>query len=306
MANERPGDRGIEQTYKARAVEGFLDLHFYRKVGYRLALVFARLGMTPAQVTLCGAVSGLGAGHLYYYSDLRWNLLGMVLHVLCNALDNADGQLARLTKTGSRTGRTLDGVADHVVFVGIYAHLALRFMAEGGSGWIWLLVVAAGISHSLQSAAADYFRNAWLFLAEDSARAELDSSAGLATRLRALSWRSAPWQKALLKLHQNYTRQQEWLAPWLSGFLHAAATSSDDSIAAAYRHASRPRLKLLNLLATNPRMILLFVLLFVGQPAWLFIAELTFFNFVLIFLLQREKNACRQILARVESHPRPA
>ena len=65
-------------------------------------------------------------------------------------------------------------------------------------------------------------------------------------------------------------------------------------------------LKLLNLLATNPRMILLFILLFVGQPAWLFIAELTFFNFVLIFLLQREKNACRQILARAESHPRPA
>ena len=38
---------------------------------YRLALLFARLRMTPAQVTLFGAALGVTAGHFYYYVDLR-------------------------------------------------------------------------------------------------------------------------------------------------------------------------------------------------------------------------------------------
>src|SRR5207248_2124087 len=52
----------IESTYKAREVEGFLDLHFYRKIGFQLALLFSKLGVTPAQVTSCGPLLGIAAG----------------------------------------------------------------------------------------------------------------------------------------------------------------------------------------------------------------------------------------------------
>jgi hypothetical protein len=38
----------IETSYKARDVEGFLDIHFYRKIGFQLALLVAKLGMTPS------------------------------------------------------------------------------------------------------------------------------------------------------------------------------------------------------------------------------------------------------------------
>src|SRR5206468_3605017 len=92
----------VEATYKAREVEGVLDLYFYRPVGFRLAEFFAQLKMTPAAVTLLAGVCGVIAGHLYYYRDLRINMVGMALHVCSNALDNADGQLARLTQTESR------------------------------------------------------------------------------------------------------------------------------------------------------------------------------------------------------------
>jgi hypothetical protein len=221
----------------------------------------------------------------------------MGLHVLSNALDNADGQLARLTKQGSRSGRALDGLADHLVFVSIYAHLALRHTAGGGSPWVWLLALGAGLSHSLQSAAADYFRNAWLYFAEGKSRAELDSCTTLQAESDRLRWRDHPWQKFLLKLHLNYTRQQEWLAPDLLEVKRAAAGPNNAAIAAGYQKGSRPLLKWLNLLATNPRMILLFALLFIGQPVWYFVAEVTFFNLVLLFLLHREKNVCRRLLA---------
>jgi phosphatidylglycerophosphate synthase len=287
----------IERSYKARAVEGFLDIHFYRKIGLQLARGFAKLGLRPAHVTVCGAAAGIAAGHFYYYRDLRWNLLGMGLHVLSNALDNADGQLARLTKQGSRSGRALDGLADHLVFVSIYAHLSLRYTAGGGSPWVWLLALGAGLSHSLQSAAADYFRNAWLYFAEGKSCAELDSCATLQAEFERLRWRDHPWQKFLLKLHLNYTRQQEWLAPALLRLKRAATGRNNAAIAAGYQTGSRPLLKWLNLLATNPRMILLFALLFIGQPVWYFVAEVSFFNFVLMFLLRRERIVCRRLLA---------
>src|SRR3954452_17466491 len=145
----------IEGTYKNRDVEGLLDIYFYRRIGFVLACFFAWLGMTPTGVTLLSGISGLAAGHLYYYRDLNLNLFGMGLHVLSNALDNADGQLARLTNKGSRTGRILDSISDHIVFVGIYVHLVLRCLAGGASLTIWLLALAAGLSHAVQGGFAD-------------------------------------------------------------------------------------------------------------------------------------------------------
>src|SRR6476659_10578434 len=120
-----------EATYKAREVEGILDLYFYRKIGFWLAQFFARLNVTPAGVSLFGALCGVVAGHLYFYRNLGTNIIGMALHVFSNALDNADGQLARLTRRESRKGRIIDSLADHLVFVSIYLHLVLRALADG-------------------------------------------------------------------------------------------------------------------------------------------------------------------------------
>ena len=109
----------VEATYKAREVEGVLDLYFYRPIGLRLAQFFERFKMTPAGVTWLAGLFGVLAGHLYYYRDLRINIVGMAFHVCANALDNADGQLARLTHRESREGRVIDSIADHLGFLSI-------------------------------------------------------------------------------------------------------------------------------------------------------------------------------------------
>src|SRR5215208_1022132 len=125
------GPPPVEATYKAREVEGFLDVYFYRKVGFCLAQFFAQLKVTPAAVSLLAGLCGILAGHLYFYRNLGINIAGMVLHICANALDNADGQLARLTHQESRKGRIIDSVADHLVFVSIYVHLTLRYLFQG-------------------------------------------------------------------------------------------------------------------------------------------------------------------------------
>ena len=300
----------VEATYKAREAEGILDLYFYRKIGFRLAQFFARLGMTPVAVTLLGGLFGITAGHFYFYRDLRLNIAGMILHVCANALDNADGQLARLTGQGSRAGRIIDSLVDHVVFLSIYVHLTLRCLVEGASPAVCLLALAAGLSHGLQGAAADYYRNGFLYFVTGRSRAQLDSSVNLREDYKALDWRRQLWQKFLLASYLNFTRQQEMLAPKLNKLRIAADRLFPDEIPdwlkTDYRNRARPMFKWWGFLMTNTRMIILFLLLLVGQPIWYFWIELTVFNVLLVGLIVQQSNMFESLLETVTIHRQPA
>ena len=295
----------VEGTYKNRDVEGLLDIYFYRRLGFALARFFARLGLAPTGVTFLSLISGLAAGHLYYYPDLRLNLFGMGLHILSNAFDNADGQLARLTNTGSRAGRILDSISDHIVFLGIYLHLVLRCLAGGASPAIWLLALAAGLSHAVQGGFADYFRNAYLFFVVGPSRSEVDSSVRLWAEYNQLLWRRQPWEKFLLRTYLNFTLGQEKLSPNLMRLRVAAwrafPSTIPEAIRARYRAVARPLFKSIGLLMTNTRMLILFLVLILEHPAWYFLAEVTILNLVLAYALIRQDQICRLFLPEIES-----
>jgi hypothetical protein len=295
----------IESTFKARDVEGVFDLYFYRPIGFWLAQFFSRLKMTPAGVSLLAGMFGIVAGHLYFYRDLSINVAGMVLHVCANTLDNADGQLARLTHRESRQGRIIDSIADHLVYVSIYVHLTLRYLVQGWSPAICLLALAAGVSHALQGAAADYYRNTYLYFVTARARRDLDSSSELRSDYRKLTWRRAPWQKLLLALYLNFTRQQEMLAPRLETLRKNVGqlfpSEIPEWLRTRYRNLARPMLKWWGLLMTNIRMLVLFALLFISQPVYYFWFELIPLNFLFIYLLFRQDNMAESLLKVVES-----
>lgn len=286
--------KAIGRTYKGRDVEGLLDLFFYRRVGFLLARIFAKLRVTPTVVTTLSGLVGMTAGHFYFYRDLRLNVIGMLLHVCANALDNADGQLARLTNQGTRFGRMLDGLADHLVFLSVYVHLCLRYISAGGTSWVCLLALAAGISHSLQSAAADYFRNGYLHFVLGKPRVELDSAETIGRAYRGMSWRVRPLRKLLQGLYLNYTLAQERLSPAIRE-LHLAASAEfrdgvPPSFSEDYRASAKPLTKWLSVLTTNTRMLCLFALLLLGHPVWFFALELTVFNALLFYVVARHEQ----------------
>jgi phosphatidylglycerophosphate synthase len=295
---------GIESTYKAREVEGIVDLYFYRPIGFRLAQLFAKIGATPGMVTLCGGVLGVLAGHLYFYRDLRINIVGMALHVSANALDNADGQLARLTGRRSREGRVIDSVADHLIFLSIYMHLTLRYLVQGGPLGICLVVLGAGISHALQGAAADYFRNGYLYFVLGRWRADFDLYSALVEDYRQRSWRSGFWSKLLLALHLNFTRQQQMLAPNLTKLRDMAeglfVLQIPDWLRRRYRDAARPMFKWWSLLMTNTRMFVLFLFLLLGQPIWYFWIELSLLNLLFVCLIYDQEKMARSLIKAIE------
>jgi phosphatidylglycerophosphate synthase len=289
-----------EATYKAREVEGILDLYFYRRIGFWLARFFARLRVTPAGVSLLGAVCGVFAGHLYFYRNLGTNIVGMVLHVFANALDNADGQLARITGRGSREGRVIDSLADHLVFVSIYAHLTLRYLVEGASPAICFLALGAGISHALQGAAADYYRTSYLYFVKRRSFVDFDSSVALCAGYQALRWRDQPWHKFLLALYLNFTRQQEMLSPDLKRLREISNRSFPHQIPewfrVRYRISAKPMFKLWGLMMTNTRMVVLFIFLFLGQPIWYFWIEVTILNMLLAYLIHRQEIMSQSLM----------
>jgi hypothetical protein len=304
---ETPHSR-IAATYKAREVEGALDVYFYRPLGFRLAEFFAQLKVTPAAVSILAGICGVAAGHLYFYRDLGINIAGMVLHICANALDNADGQLARLTHRESRKGRIIDSIADHLVFASIYFHLTLRYAVAGASPAIWLLALGAAISHALQGAAADYYRTTFLYFT-GGARTEIDSSSTLRSDYRKLSWDQKPWEKLLLALYLNFTLQQEVLALGVKKLRDTASAVFHGQIPRwveqRYRDAAGDVLKWWRLLMTNTRMLVLFLLLLLGLPVYYFWFELIPLNVLFVCLIVRQEKMAESLLEVLDTREIP-
>src|SRR5262249_43551554 len=296
----------IESTLKAREVEGILDLYFYRPLGFRLAEFFANLKITPAGVSLLAGLCGVMGGHLYFFRGLFVQIAGLVLHICANALDNADGQLARLTHRESRKGRIIDSVADHLGFASVYIHLTLRCAFAGASPAIWLLALGAAISHALQGAAADYYRTAFLYFT-GGGRTEIDSSSALRSDYRKLTWSQRAWDKLLLALYLNFTLQQELLAPGLKNLCNTANAVFRGNVPGwleqRYRDAASPMLRLWRLLMTNTRMLVLFLLLFLGQPVYYFWFELVPLNLLFVYLVARQEKMAESLERLLVAQP---
>jgi len=288
----------VEATYKSREIEGFLDLHFYRKVGFQLARFFAWAGFTPNGVTVLGTLIGIAAGHLYFYRDLATNIVGMCLHVFANAMDNADGQLARLTKRHSPSGRVLDGIGDNLIYWSVYLHLCLRYLAEGGSYGIWVVALLAGLSHRLQSEAAEFCRDAYLRFAVGKLDS-LELASDLRPRYKTVTWSNHFSRKLLLKLHLSYVAEQERLCPGVVRLEETArrtfAGGVPQTFRDRYRQMNRVMISFFFLFRTNTRMLLLFLLLVLAQPVWYFAVELTALNILLVVLAFRQNAICRQL-----------
>src|SRR5207247_3644927 len=63
-----------------------------------------------------------------------------------------------------------------------------------------------------------------------------------------------------------------------------------------YRNLASPTLKWWGLLMTNSRMLVLFALLFIGQPIYYFWFELIPLNLLLVYLITRQEHMAESLL----------
>ena len=296
----------IEDTYKARDVEEIIDIHLYRPWGYALALGARKLRITPNQISVVGMIVGLASGHMFMYTDPWLNAIGVFLWMLGQALDGADGQLARMTDTRSRLGRMLDGISDSVKFASLYLPVGYRMYEASGDLWVFAVVVFAGLTHSYQSSLADFYRNAYLFFVEKPGKAEFESSKRLLEDKKKLSWRNDFTERFLMGAYITYTRRQERFSR-RSGYLYERARELygceiPENVKTLYRKLNRKLLKYYNALTTNTRMIVFFASLLLGNFWIFFTFEIIGLNALMILMMTRvQKKADAAILREMES-----
>jgi phosphatidylglycerophosphate synthase len=110
----------LERSRKSRAVQEWLCERAFRPLAHLVVLVLARLRVPPPAVVLAATATGLlaavelGRGHL---------VAAALLVQLKTVLDNADGQLARLTGKVTILGRYLDSECDLLVNAALFAGL---------------------------------------------------------------------------------------------------------------------------------------------------------------------------------------
>lgn len=294
----------LESTLKSLDTEEFIDIHFYRPIGYRWALLFQKLGVSPNTVTIASIFIGIASGICFYPQELTTNIIGMLLLIWANSYDSADGQLARLTGQKTPLGRILDGTAGDLWFISIYAAICLRLTPQWGI-WIWIFAATTGFFHSKQAAMADYYRNIHLLFLKGKAGSELSHSVQLKENYKKLSWKKDFIYKLFETFYINYTLGQEALTPKFQKMRAVLQSRYNDQapewFRTEFRAKSLPLMKYTNMLSFNTRVIALFVSLFIDMPWLYFLFEITVLNIMLIYMIMTHERICSYFTNKLNS-----
>jgi hypothetical protein len=268
-------------SHKGRDVEEWVDLHFFRPIGIRIARALLPTGVSADQVTLWSLLIGLLAGHLFAYQDPWAAAIGFALFIVSDIFDSADGQLARLRGSSTRFGRALDGISDNLRFINLYCHLVYRLIHTGmWSPGAFLLVAAAGLAHTYQSAAVDFVRNAYLHIGLGKG-GELDLPEDLEVRTRGTLL-----ERFGARVYRDYVQRQSQLFPRTVKLIRQLRTRGvSDAFRAEYRARQVVVLPLCAWLGQNIRFLILGIAGIAGHVSMFLWAEAVWMSLLLVVLL---------------------
>jgi CDP-alcohol phosphatidyltransferase len=130
---------------KLAAQDKFLDLSDYgRPLAAFIAQSLKNTCFTPIHVTLLFGVSGLIA--IFCILNNQYILAGIFI-ILKSIIDGADGELARLKKTPSYTGRYLDSVFD--IILNFMFLMTICYVSKSTILWTLLAFVAIQLQGTL-------------------------------------------------------------------------------------------------------------------------------------------------------------
>jgi phosphatidylglycerophosphate synthase len=172
---------GLFQQYKASLkvieIEEIMDLILYRPLAFVFVKATYSTSITPNQVSSIAMLFGVIAGILFGFGTKNFVLAAAGFYLICNILDCADGQIARLKNNGTKVGRIVDGFIDYVVSFAVYVGIGAGLTVMQCSGlmqlkynvfnfnpyvFVWLLTALGGFSSALQAILLDFFRNKFL------------------------------------------------------------------------------------------------------------------------------------------------
>ena len=299
----------LQASFKSNDTEEWLDVYFTRPIGLVFAFMWKKLGVHPNAVTILSMFFGMGAGYMFYFTDLCHNFGGIVLLMLANFCDSTDGQLARMTGKKTLWGRILDGFAGDVWFFCIYLAICLRLQHQpmpythtNWGIWIWILAAIAGfLCHSPQSSLSDYYRQIHLFFLKGEAGSELDSYAEQHSIYKSLSGKGNFWAKAFHYNYACYCKSQERRTPAFQRLFallkeqFGTSAAIPPHVREQFLNGSRPLMKYTNILTFNTRAVCIYVTCLLNCPwVYLFI-EITVMSCLYIYMHKCHEDLCAGI-----------
>ncbi len=251
---------------------------------------------------------------MFSYTDLLHNIIGIILLMLANFCDSADGQLARIANQKTLIGRMLDGFAGDLWFFAIYVGFAFRMMGEFVPGttihWgvgIWLIVIISGfLCHSPQSSLADYYRQIHLYFLNGKDGSELDTYKSQWKIFKSLPKKGAFIQKMFYFNYSNYCKSQEKRTPAFQKMIRLLKEKYGDvslypqELKDNFLNESRPLMKYTNILTFNFRAICIYVTCLLNCPWVYLLIELTVLNILYVYMHVRHEKICKRITASID------
>lgn len=118
-------------------------LPLIRHLSVRLTPLLYRTPLTPNQITALSLLFGIGSCFGVAYGTPFWTIVGALALVVCYALDNCDGEIARLKNMRSTFGANFDTFVDWVVHAGFFVALGIgTYRATAQEWWIWAGAIA--------------------------------------------------------------------------------------------------------------------------------------------------------------------
>ena len=302
-----------QSSIKSVDTEEFLDMWFYRPLGFRCALFFRNRGIHPNVITIISIFLGVAAGICFIQESLRWNILGILLLMWANLYDSTDGQLARITGQKTRWGRILDGFAGDCWFFCIYFAIAARstfqpipFAPEYNWGVIiWILASFSGFwVHGSQCQLADYYRNIHLYFTKEKNGNEFHNSTAVKKEYKETPWRGNFFWKLFLNAYVAYVSNQERMTPHFQRFIKVVegkyGTEIPETLRKEFRKGSLPLMKYTNILTFNSRAITLCFTMIIGHLWFYLFFELVILMVLFIYTQQKHERLCRRLTEKIE------
>jgi hypothetical protein len=234
---------------------------------------------------------------MFYFDNLTYNLIGILLLIIANILDCVDGQLARLTGIKSKIGRVLDGVAGDIWFFLIYVCLALRLTHAYGTAWFFIPAIISGLSHMMQANITDYYKTLHLFFESKEKGSEFQSQAQIRAQKKKMNNKL---DKFVYSLYDTYTGFQEKMTPVLQQFLTRLQEQYGDDIPQDIRldfrqQSCRLMKQCIDFMTFNGRTVVLFLVVLSGYVWLYFVYEIIILNFILFLAIKQHESMCKKI-----------
>uniref|UniRef100_A0AAV1TCS2 CDP-alcohol phosphatidyltransferase n=1 Tax=Peronospora matthiolae TaxID=2874970 RepID=A0AAV1TCS2_9STRA len=288
-------------------VEELIDYYWHRRLAAVPAVIVSYLPfvITPNQITIFGLFLGWGAALCLYDSEFHYPLAWTPSHSLLSAAllmfawivsDCTDGQVARLCKRGTRTGRILDGVVDGLVIApNCWIMGDIMQHHYGGHVLYFHLGFWSGMSLWLHAIVYDRIKNVYMENALPQSECDGETAASVGAEYRAAREQAAcALDTMLLGIYTVYLTVQ---ASFTSDAASQAETDRQELLATctseyhvAYRQRFSGLVRVASFLGISSHITVLYLAYFMAVFHWDVIFYVQFYslvllNFVLVLVL---------------------